>query len=62
MIYESNAAAAQHLKESLESKTSGFQVKVVKDRLSLQILLKLVRRPAVLVFGFDTEESVTIAR
>jgi CheY-like chemotaxis protein len=61
VIYENNAAAAQQLKATLESKTSGFQVKVVKDRLSLQILLKRTR-PAVLVFGFDTDESVALAR
>jgi DNA-binding response OmpR family regulator len=59
VIYESNATAAQQLKDALEAKCHGYVVRVFKDRLALQLVLKRAH-PDVLVFGFDTEESIKL--
>ena len=61
VAFESEAGAAQRLRESIESVSDRYLGKVVKDRLALQLVLKRTR-PDVLIFGLDGKEPEELSR
>jgi CheY-like chemotaxis protein len=61
VVYEANAAAAQRLREFHEGNAERYRIRVVKDRLALQMVLKR-EQPNVLVFSLDDDDAAQLYR